>query len=91
MHERLEIAALLQMHVGLEQLLRPLHYRRLDALGPNGLGAGTGDPDARLRDLARVNSQHCGHADHREARRGVRELHVGGAHLPGAGGDTRGL
>src|SRR5262245_45769210 len=61
---------------GVEGLARDA---RLHSLGPDRLGSGSGDPDARLGDLAAVRVQHSADPDHGEPRGGMRELHVGGA------------
>ncbi len=61
----------------------------LHALGPHGLGAGAGHPHPCLRARALgVEGHGGGRPDHREARGGMRELHVGGA-APGRPGWAR--
>src|SRR5262245_56292274 len=57
----------------------------LDPLGPDGLGPGARDADARLADVAAIHGEHSRYPDHREAGGGMGELHVRALHV-GRGG-----
>src|SRR5215470_6602500 len=58
----------------------------LHTLRAHRVGARPGDADRGLRALAALDRQDRGHAHHREARGGVRELHVRGALIGGERG-----